>query len=305
MSNNLHIQKLSAVIRYNLRTVHGKIVFVSFLVGSIFLPTWFRTVFTELLDGNSAALMNIGFLYVGIHSFWKHRQSLRKLSSESRDLFIGYAVLLVGIAWLLFCQHSTSLQAAALMLILIGVTWSSFGILFFRYFASPFLLVLLSIYPNYAFLAARTWHAVTPPFLLENLMAWLGSLALNIVGQPAIAESRWITLPAGAVVVGPRCSGFDMAFEVSACSLILGLILNQRWRRIVLAVTLAILLSLLFNIPRIMLLTLAAVYGGEQSFEFWHGPWGGQIFSVAMLTVYYYIAMAIYSQKLYSQKPKI
>lgn len=32
-------------------------------------------------------------------------------------------------------------------------------------------------------------------------------------------------------------------------------------------------LALVFNIPRIMLLTLASVYWGKERFNFWHGTW--------------------------------
>jgi exosortase/archaeosortase family protein len=49
--------------------------------------------------------------------------------------------------------------------------------------------------------------------------------------------------------------------------------------------------AMVLNVPRIMLLAIASVYWGEHSFEFWHGPIGGQMFSAVMFTVYYYIAM--------------
>jgi len=54
-----------------------------------------------------------------------------------------------------------------------------------------------------------------------------------------------------------------------------------------------VVLALIFNVPRIMLLAIAAVYWGETSFKFWHGPWGGQMFSGVLFTVYYYAVMGL------------
>jgi exosortase/archaeosortase family protein len=50
-------------------------------------------------------------------------------------------------------------------------------------------------------------------------------------------------------------------------------------------------LAYVLNIPRIVLVTYAAVYWGPYWFNFWHHSWGAQIFVGAMFTVYYYIVM--------------
>ena len=58
--------------------------------------------------------------------------------------------------------------------------------------------------------------------------------------------------------------------------------------------TIGIVLALAFNVPRIVLMTLAVVYWGKDAFEFWHGAWGGQIFSDRdnHLLSNYYVAAA-------------
>ena len=55
--------------------------------------------------------------------------------------------------------------------------------------------------------------------------------------------------------------------------------------------TIGIVLALAFNVPRIVLMTLAVVYWGKDAFEFWYGAWGGQIFSAIVMTTYYQIIM--------------
>jgi exosortase/archaeosortase family protein len=127
--------------------------------------------------------------------------------------------------------------------------------------------------------------------MLEQIMAWLGAIQLNLIGFKAIAQGLYVKLPEGAVMVGAGCSGFDMAYTLMGCSFLFGRFMNVSWRRIGVLIAVGWGLAMICNMPRIALLAIASVYWGKASFEFWHGPIGGQIFSAVMFTVYYYVAM--------------
>ncbi|MBD2260588.1 archaeosortase/exosortase family protein [Pseudanabaena sp. FACHB-2040] len=129
-------------------------------------------------------------------------------------------------------------------------------------------------------------------------MAHAGAAALRVIGQPAIAEGSIVALPpAGAVNVDWGCNGFNMAFTMAAAGLIMGLFYKQRWYNTLSIMAVGTVLALIFNVPRIMLLTIASVYWGEASFKFWHGHWGGQLFSSVLFTVFYYAVMALINRQ--------
>ena len=82
-----------------------------------------------------------------------------------------------------------------------------------------------------------------------------------------------------------------MAVTIGGGGFLLGIFLKQRRSTILCWMTIGIVLALAFNVPRIVLMTLAVVYWGKDAFEFWHGAWGGQIFSAIVMTTYYQIIM--------------
>ncbi|MBM0741358.1 archaeosortase/exosortase family protein [Phormidium sp. CLA17] len=133
---------------------------------------------------------------------------------------------------------------------------------------------------------------------LEHGMAWASGLALRAIEQPVTVEGSILslstTIEAKKVVeVASGCSGFDMAFVLAGVGVIMGLFFKRSWSKIVALVAAGVFLALVFNVPRIMLLVFAVVYWGKDSFEFWHGAIGGQIFASILLTAYYYLAMAM------------
>ena len=101
-------------------------------------------------------------------------------------------------------------------------------------------------------------------------------------------QGRFIFFPEGSVEVGWGCNGLDMAITLALAGLFMGLIYRQKRSDMVWMIALAVLVSLLANIPRLILVTIAYGSWGAQWFHFWHGFWGGQIFSGMLFTIYYY-----------------
>jgi exosortase/archaeosortase family protein len=237
-------------------------------------------------------MLNWGFLFLGLQALWQQRRQLSALNPPIEDCLGGYLLILGGVAAYPLIFGKLSLQAFICALVVIGIFWSRWGCDFLLKQKFPLLLILISIYPDLLFISNQTWRVLTPHNLLENSMAWIGSIALRAIGQSdAAALGSVLKLPAGAVEVAPGCSGFDMAFVLAGSGLLLGLFLKETKLKIIGLILAGIALALVLNIPRIVLLTFASVYWGKDSFEFWHGPIGGQIFASILLTIYYYLAM--------------
>jgi exosortase len=168
---------------------------------------------------------------------------------------------------------------------------------FFQQFPFPSFLIAVGLFPRTTIMVETLWQTLTPPHLLENLMAWAGSWGLKAIGHPAVAEGRFIALSQGAVEVAYGCNGLYMAATMAIAGLVLGLFLKQSGWKIAIMMVIGALLAFVFNIPRIMLMTLAAVYWGKWWFDFWHGSWGGQIFVTILFTIYYYAVMAMVKQR--------
>lgn len=291
----LSIESYARLFMGVLLTTQGKILIFAIIAGLIYLPTWLSVVFrTTFVYGQSTLILNLGFLYFGLKIFWQKRECLANMNAFWEDRLVGYFLMSGGFVALISQFESASIQAFSAMLVLSGSLVSVFGLKILQRYPLACFILLLSLYPDWVFLSNLIFRFLTGPTFLEDVMAQWGSFALNQIGQSAAASGQYITLPAGSVLVLPGCSGFDMAFSVAVCGLLVGLFMNQSLKRIGVAVFMGIALALVLNIPRIVLLSLAAVYWGQESFDFWHGVWGGQIFSGIMFTIYYYVVMALY-----------
>lgn len=279
------------------RTTHSLIVLCGLLVGVWYLPSWLLILVNYTFQGGSFPLIVAASAYFALQELWHKRNKLAKLTAPVHQQRLGYVLILTGIVLFPFCRFAFWSQALLWLLILAGIALSSWGLEFFKKYPRPIFFIVLSVHPTPDISIGQLWTMFTPSNTLERFMASLGSLALQAIGQQATATDIYISLPTGGVEVGWGCNGFNMALTIAATGLLVGLILKQSWLRTLELVVLGVVLALIFNVPRIVLLTLAAVFWGEKSFEFWHGAWGGQIFSTVLFTAYYYIIMSIINQR--------
>jgi exosortase len=286
-----------SLLHQSMRTAHNRILICGVLVGLCYLPVWLLALGQKALSGSDSVILNLGFLAFGLRVLWQKRHQLAQCTVTEEEQFVGHLLILGGAVVFFVCRDSLSLQSLIWAVVLIGIAYSCWGYHFFKAFALPSLLVLLSMYTDFGFISYKIWETLTPPYWLENFMAWVGGWVLKVIGQSAVVEGRFISLPTGAVEVGTGCNGFSMAFTIAGASLILGLFMRQSRLTILAWVTAGVGLALLFNVPRIVLLTFASVYWGEAAFNFWHGPIGGQIFSCLLFTAYYYIIMGMVNQR--------
>ncbi len=277
----------------NLQSRHGRFVLCGLLIGLCYFPVWLGGLTVGALQGSAGLPLIAAVVFLGAQELWKRRRELSQMTASSEDQFLGHLLIISGAILFPFCRFDIWPQALIWLLILAGIAFSSWGLSFFQRYPLLILLVLISVYPKPGLMARILWKTFTPPNFLENFMAWSGTHALRMIGQSAEVTGNIVEMPGGSVEVAWGCNGFNMAFTMAAAGLILGLFLQQSWPKILGMMTIGIVLAMAFNVPRIMLLAFASVYWGEASFEFWHGPIGGQLFTGVLFTVYYYAAMGL------------
>lgn len=289
------------LLRQSVRTNHNRIISIGLLVILFYLPTTLGVQWKALLNGSSSPLLNLGFGYLGLDALWKHRSQSSKSDTTEEDRLIGYLLILGGSALFPLSLTSLSFQALICMIIVVGVIVSNWGTKFLLRNLVPISLLIFSLYPDLLFLGNTLRKAITGD-QLEYFMAWMGGTILEFAGQTTTTQGAILALAENieaknSVEVASGCSGFDMAFVLAGVGLCFGLFFKlSHWKTINL-VAIGAALALVFNVPRVILLAYAVVYWGKGSFEFWHGPIGGQIFATILLTAYYYIAMAIIEHK--------
>ncbi|PSR19092.1 exosortase/archaeosortase family protein [filamentous cyanobacterium CCP3] len=273
---------------------HGRIVLLGLAVGLLYFHVWTAGMLVRASQGSAGIPLMGSAVFIGLRQLWKNRHGIAQLESSEEDRAIGHLLIIGGVILYPFCRFAIWPQSIIWLVILAGIVVSSWGVRFFEKYSLPTFLILLTAYPKPGVFARTIWAALTPHLFLERIMANAGAASLRMLGFPANVEGIIVTLPPnGAVEVGFGCNGFNMAFTMAAAGLIMGLFYKQSWPKIVAIVLVGIVLALLFNVPRIMMLTIAAIHWGDASFDFWHGGWGSQIFSAILFTPYYYAVMAI------------
>lgn len=282
------------------RTTHGRIVLCGLLVGLAYFPFWFGFLAQRALKGASSWFLIASMLALGLSEFWFRRKRLLKLQASEEDQMLGHILIVVCVVLFPFFRFALWSQSLVWLATLIGIAISTWGLSFFRHFFFPAFLLGMSVYPRLGIISRNIWEFFVPPNSLENLMAQLGTMGLNLIGQEATANGRFISLPDGTVEVGWGCNGLDMAVTMSAAGLLLGFLFRLTRSQTLLLIASGFTLAMIFNIPRIMLVTIANVYWGKWWFDFWHGFWGGQIFVGILFTIYYYVLMAMIKDEIKS-----
>jgi exosortase len=282
---------LSHILINSLRSNHGRIILFGLLIGLCYFPTWLMSA--GLLAGSSNFFIGLSFAYLGLDKLWQNRKTLVTLCASEEERLVGHLLILGGASCFPFVLSSVSLQAITWISILVGIAYSHWGLKFFATHRSAIILLLISAWPALPILVYPVWETLTPNHFLENWTAETGSWALQLIGQPAITQESFIVLPAGTIQIQTACTALNMGTTIAAFSLILGIFFKQSAKKITGLTLIAIALAVIFNIPRIVLLSMAAVYWGEAAFDFWHESWGAQIFVWLLMTTYYYVFMGV------------
>jgi len=285
-----------------LKTNHGRLVLLGLTAGLVYFPMWFEYLFSRAFRGKIGWFLVISMLFLAGLEIWSKRKSSSNNIASEEDRLLGHMLIISGVGLFPFCRFALWPQAVLWLLILTGIAMSTWGLGIFSRFLTPTFFIGLTVYPRIGLISRFAWELITPPQFLEKTMAWGSALAMRLVGFSAAQEGVFITFPEGAVEVGWGCNGLDMAITIAAAGLFMGLLYKQKRSQMVWLIAVAVAVTLLANIPRLMIVTVAHVYWGEGWFKFWHGFWGGQIFSGILFTIYYYVVEALTSQKPIEEK---
>lgn len=283
-------------VQQGLTTYHGRLMLAGLAVGGIYLPFWLHDITVSTARGSASLLVASAF-GLGLYQLWTKRQQLAQLQASNEDRWLGHLMIFAGLGAAPFCLFTEWAQKLVWLFILAGIAISTWGLSFFSRHVAAVILIIVGLFPSPAIVSRMLWDTFTPPEMLERFMAWGGGVGLRLIGQAAEVNQSYITLPEGTVLVDWGCSGYDLACIGAAASLLMALYLNQSFGRTIVLVLVGIVLALIANVPRIMLMAMADAYWGPESFEFWHGFWGGQIFLTILFTVHYYVVMALINKQ--------
>jgi exosortase len=276
-----------------LQTTHGRVVLLGMVAIACYFPTWGRVTWQAVSKGGSDFLINGGLIGLALRDFWQQRSLISKMDAPPEDRWMGYAILGCGLAMIPMALNSVSFQALLAAMILGSLLLSQWGVAFFIRFPGSIVMLLFAFYPDIGYLANQVWRVLTPHLVLERMTAALASSGLQGIGFKAVAQGPLLSLPQGAVEVASGCSGFDMAFTLFAVGGLMGLYYRLKKRQTWAIMAVGVALALAMNIPRVMLLAIASIHWGKASFEFWHGPIGGQIFAAILFTIFHYLVMYV------------
>ncbi|WGV25690.1 cyanoexosortase C [Halotia branconii] len=269
---------------------HNQIVLCGLVVGlCYYLFFWLKTLTQFIIIGITFPLLTVTAAYLALQELWQQKNQLAKLNPPNIQRRLGHSLILFGVGLFPFSLNKGWSQALVWLIILIGVVLSTWGHKFFKHYLRPIFLMVLSIYPGIFFLPAYIWQALTPERTMDRIQAWSVNLALHAIGYPSSLDQTWVKLPTGSIEIGWGCNGFDLMVLMVMTSLLIGIAYRLKGFQILTISFLGCIVAFIFNTARIALLAISVAYWDATTFDFWHDGWGGQIFSAAMFTAFYYL----------------
>ncbi len=278
-------------LKSSLRSIHNWILLLGATFGlGVYLPTLGFLASIVIISGMPHLMLNVLLVGLAVRQLKRDRPTVK---AAAEDQWLGSSLILGGLGIFYLYYPAVTPQALSCMIILVGGVLSYAGLSELRRQKIAIALLVLSLHPNLERVTRRIWDTSAPSGTLAKFMAWSGSELLRAIGQPVSVQDQFVSLPAGVVEVAPGCDGFQMSFVISVTAIVLGVLYQASAPATARLIAIGIALALTLNIFRIAVMVLAAVYWGKASFEFWHGTIGGQIFSVILFTIYYYVTQPI------------
>ncbi|MBW4618190.1 MAG: cyanoexosortase C [Cyanosarcina radialis HA8281-LM2] len=282
-------------IQQSLKIPHNLITLCVLLVGLCYLPVWFAALLPSIATGELFPILVIAAAYFGLKRLWDRREHLAGLTASIRERRLGYILMALSVILFPFSRFAVWSQALLWVLILVGIALSSWGIKFFRQFPCPTFLLLFSAHPGGNILIGHAWRAWTPVDFLEGVMAQMSVWLLQAIGYDATLVGKSVELPTVHVEVGWSCNGLEMAIALGTAGLLYGIMSQKNRLQTAKLIVSGVVLAVVFNVIRIAGLVLA-LDRGEDTFEFWHIGLGTQIFSIALLSTYYFLVVKVFGR---------
>lgn len=254
--------------------------------GLLALPLLLIALWPEWVDyfllWNDSIIYHHGYLVAGgsVFLLYLRRQSLLRL--EPTGSWLALPLLIGAVAFLILSQAADvrvfRLLLAPIIIVLWG--WTVWGFRFVRIAGGPVMLLVF---------AAPVWDDFSP--LLQHITVFFNQIFLGIVDIPATIEEFFIILEVGTFLVENGCSGVRYLMVALFLGAFYGELYYPNYRRILLLVVIAGLLSMLANWIRVFGIIVAGHYTNmETSLVDDHEMFGWVVFVVVTLLPLYFIA---------------
>ena len=251
---------------------------LQFLIFGALLGALYWRVLWELgLDWWNDANYSHGFLVPIFSGYlvWNERERLRAL--RPRGSWVGFPVLLMGIAVLILGEIGAELftTRGSLVLILAGLVLFHLGVEIFKVLFFP-LMFLFFMIP----LPAIVFNAIALP--LQGLAANNAAWALDLVGVPVLLDGNVMHLSHTSLGVTEACSGIRSLISLLALATAWSCITFESWTKRFILIVSAVPITILANSMRVLITGfIAHHYGVEYAEGFYHSMAGLLVFMVA------------------------
>jgi len=188
----------------------------------------------------------------------------------------GLLLLIPSLALYLyfFTNKAYYLAAFALIGMIGGLVWTLAGDVSIRRLAFP--IAYLGFMVPLPFIERTTLPLALFTGVCSTGIVRILGLNLTVVGNA-------VTLPNANLVIGAQCSGINSLIALTALTTLLAYILDGPWWMRLILVGLSIPLAMLGNILRVTsLIAIAAKFGAEAAFIFYH-DYSGPVFFILVL----------------------
>jgi exosortase/archaeosortase family protein len=266
--------------------LHNIIIASGLLVGLGYLPVWTRSILGSFTTDPSFSCLVAISAGMGLHKLWVQRQALLHLRPSIVFRCLGYTLILFGIGLFGLGHHSFSGQAGSWLLTLVGIALSCWGLSFFRRYSVAAFLMMLSVHPGWQIVLGTALRSISVPTPFETVAAVVSGFMLKFLGYELVVRGNYIDIQGVDILVDYPCNGFDSAMTMMIAGLLVSIALHRSRLQTLKLVLSGAMIALFFNAVRVTILAIAANQGNDAAFNFWHGPEGGQIFSVLLFTLY-------------------
>ncbi|NJN29316.1 MAG: cyanoexosortase B [Synechococcales cyanobacterium RM1_1_8] len=229
-----------------------------------------------------------GMLGLPLAAYYVWQQRPRWTALPDRHNLFG--AVLLGFAAALYFTGLADLVNLSLWVLLVGLALWLKGGAGLKLQAFALVLVLLATPTDLPYLVT------TQVLPLQQAIASLIGLFLNLVGKTAVVDSIYVYFPDGATIeVAPYCAGLKLLFTNVYVVLML-LYWTGVWRSLSRSLTLVgltVFLSFWANVGRNTVLSLFHGGGNADAFHWLHDGWGGDVFSLVMLGGVFWMLTAI------------
>lgn len=254
--------------------------------GLLALPLLLLALWPEWVDyfllWNDSIIYHHGYLVAGGSLFllYLRRQPLQNLKPTGS--WVALPLLMGAIAILILSQAADirvfRLLLAPVIIVLWG--WTIWGFSFVRIAGGPVMLLVF---------AAPIWDDFSP--LLQHITVFFNQIFLGMADIPATIKEFFIILEVGTFLVEDGCSGVRYLMVALFLGAFYGEMYYPNYRRIVLLVVIAGLLSMVANWIRVFGIIVAGHYTDmETSLVEDHEMFGWVIFVLVTLLPLYFIA---------------